>query len=84
MSGLRRKTSVLAKRCLEDPQQFFVVSEVMSSAKFLEHADHCPGVLMAAFYAQYTPGCTNFYSLLEYFFVGNKLPKWSKLQFSCN
>ena len=69
MSGLRGKTSVLAKRCLEDPQQFFVVSEgevlckIPSACRSLPRcADGCL-LCIQYIHAVYS----NFYSLLEYF-----------------
>ena len=42
-----------------------------------------PFLLLATFYIfnmQYPSGCTNFYSFLEFFFLGIEPPKRSKLQ----
>ena len=45
--------------------------------------EKAPYVLLTAFYAfnmQYTAGCTNFYSFLEYLFLDVPAPKRSKIQ----
>lgn len=45
--------------------------------------DSIPYILLCVFYTfnlQYTQGCTNFYSFMEYLFLGVTPPKRSKLQ----
>ena len=76
---------LIVRKMIEDPRaptEAYVATEGQVLCKVpLEQA---PFVLLSTFYTfnmQYTNGCTNFYSFLEYLFLETVPPKRSKLQY---
>ncbi len=63
------------------PRDAFLVVERHLLCKIA--LEEVPFALLSAFYTfnmEYTYSCNNFYSFLEYFFLGCNIPKRSKLQ----
>ncbi len=71
---------IVVKGSLQNPKEAFLVADKIHICKI--KFGNIPLVLMAAFYVfnvHYTPGCSNFYSFLESYFLSVKLPKKARL-----
>ena len=71
---------IIVRGTLRQPKDAFLASDKMVLCKI--SIVHTPLALMAAFYVfnmHYTPGCSNFFSIMETYFLGYTTPKKTRL-----
>lgn len=73
---------IVVRGCMEQPADTFLAVDRLILCKI--KVAHAPLALLAAFYVyniHYTPGYSNFFQLLECYFLDAKMPKRSRI---CN
>lgn len=71
---------IIVKGCLQEPKEAYLVVDRMILCKL--KLANVPLALLAAFYVfnvHYTPGCSNFYTFLESYFLSLKPPKKARI-----
>ena len=71
---------ILIRGSVQEPKEAYLATDKVILCKL--SMENALLALMAAFYSfnvQYTPGCTNFFSFIDTYFLDHKMPKRSRI-----